>query len=59
MISKSTFMWLGIVIFLAGGAVLAFTDGATTTTIGTTMWLVGVALVVWSWFRTSARHEPE
>jgi hypothetical protein len=39
----------GVVIFLLGGAILAFGDDRLGTPLGTTVALAGVVLMVWGW----------
>ena len=48
--NDTTRLIVGIILFLAGGAVLAFGDGSTGTTgIGTTAGVAGIGLAAWTW----------
>ena len=46
---RRTILWVGLVLFVAGGAVLAWGGATTGTVLGTTMGLAGVGLVGWWW----------
>ncbi|MCP3905941.1 MAG: hypothetical protein GY715_20135 [Planctomycetes bacterium] len=55
---KSIRLWFGLVLFLAGGALLAFAgNSAGLVGVGTTMGIVGVALMVWAWFTRGAEED--
>ena len=41
---------IGLIVFLAGGAVLAFGQGTTWTAIGTTLGIAGLGIACWGWF---------
>ena len=49
MIIKTAWFWLGLILFLVGGAVLAFSEGTAMTGLGTTLGIVGVGSMVWAW----------
>ncbi|MHC4947767.1 MAG: hypothetical protein ACYTG1_05840 [Planctomycetota bacterium] len=51
---RANLLWLGVVLFLVGGAILAFGGTNVGTSAGTTVGLVGAGLVVWAWLRGRA-----
>lgn len=55
--TKTMLMTIGVVMFLAGGAVLALFSGTTGTAVGTTAALAGLALVGWAWLRGRGKDE--
>ncbi|MHC5114602.1 MAG: hypothetical protein ACYTGP_09265 [Planctomycetota bacterium] len=53
--SKSIRLWFGLIVFLAGGALLAFAGESTALVgMGTTFGIVGVALMIWAWLTRDA-----
>jgi hypothetical protein len=48
-------MVTGLIIFLAGGAALAFGEGTTSTAIGTTLGLTGLLVAGWGWLGAGGR----
>ncbi len=42
-------LWVGVVVVLMGGAVLAFGSADWATQLGTALGLAGIALIVWGW----------
>ncbi|MHC4107406.1 MAG: hypothetical protein ACYSTY_04890 [Planctomycetota bacterium] len=51
---SSVQLWIGMGLFVLGGAVLAYGEGEAWTVMGTTMGLAGVGLAIWSWIRRQA-----
>lgn len=47
----SLYLVTGIVLFLAGGVVLALGEGPAWTTAGTSLGIVAVALMGWVWWK--------
>lgn len=57
--SNAALMTLGIVIFLAGGALIALVPGVAGTAVGTTAGLAGLALIGWAWMRRPADESED
>ena len=51
MSTKTIQLWMGLVLFLVGGGLLAFArDSRGLVGVGTTVGIVGLGLMAWSWF---------
>ena len=46
---RSVFIWIGIVLIIAGGAMLAFGGESFGPAVGTTFGIAGIGLLAWAW----------
>ena len=46
---RSVFIWVGIVLIIAGGAMLAFGGVSFGPAVGTTFGIAGIGLLAWAW----------
>ena len=49
MSDRQAYFWVGLVVLLVGGAILAFGGPRAGTVLGTTLGLAGLGLMVWAW----------
>jgi hypothetical protein len=47
--SRRALFWSGLIVLMAGGALLAFGSPQLGTVLGTTMGLAGAGLIAWAW----------
>lgn len=58
MTNRRAQFWIGIVLLLGGGAVLALGGEKTGTIVGTTLGLAGLGLVAWVLLRGRTGSDP-
>lgn len=57
--TRTMMIVVGLIVFLAGGAVLALVPGPTGTAVGTTCGLAGIALLGWAWLQGRGEDEGQ
>ena len=55
--TKSTQILVGLILFLAGGALIAVFSSTPGMAVGTTFGIAGVGLMAWGWFREEKTGE--